>query len=1144
MNRNACFILIVTLAAQGWWGLSSAIAAESPDQDKLTAGFLDPPSEARPAAYWAWLNGVVDRAQLTRELEEMKAAGVSKYYIFECGAKDPDQIVPPGPAFMGPESLEAIGYAIREAGRVGMELGFTTSSSWNCGGTWVEPEHASMGLFQSEVKVEGPARFSQVLPFPKVPAKAPKGPDGMPRFYRDVAVLAVPESDQTPGYEFVFELAAPGPHTIQRVVLYNTRTDDPDRHGPMQRFAKDFTVSVSTTVPDHESFEEVVRGTLEPKTGPQEFRFDPVEARHLRLTVLTGHNPREKRVELGEFEAYTPEGKNVALKYFTDGSGGGANLLRYSSAAAKSGDWSAGNIYDRAKSGPGGSWRSGPPPIVIEDVGSVVDLTDRIAADGKLDWDVPPGHWTIMRMVCTNTGQGLAIPSPNSHGLAIDHFSADATRMHFQYLIDKLQEQLGPLKETALSTMYVCSYELRGAAWTPDFLDQFQKRRGYDMTRYLPVLFGSTLKNRQIAERFEFDYRKTQGDLLVDAFYKSARDISHEYGLLLCAEAGGPGPPTHNVPVDALKALGVMDIPRGEFWTDLHLWVVKETACASHVYGKGIVDMEAFTSWQHWQNGPFELKPFADRAMCDGTNHFTFHTSPHVPPEAGAPGWVYHAGTHMGPSLAWWPKAKPFIDYLSRSCYLLQQGLFVGDVCYYYGDQAYNFVPPKHVDPSLGAGYDYDVTNTEVLLTRMDVQNGRIVLPDGMSYELLVLPEREDVNLDVLEKLEKMVRAGATIVGRKPTRSNGLADFRRRDAQVKALADKLWGPCDGRNVKEHAYGKGRVIWGRRLGNVLRERGLGPDFQFRAPRDADLDYIHRRVGDTDVYFVVNRKMRWEKVDCRFRVLGKVPELWDPGTGEIRRPAVYRNEADTTVVPLRLAPAGSVFVVFREGSERPHLVAGAPREVCQVSSTGDGQIEVVAFRGGTYPMKTDRQEVFSVDVPAVAAPRTIAGPWTVRFPEGWGAPAETELTELISWTEHAEEGIKYFSGVATYENRFEVPGELLGEGKRLFLDLGRVGKIAEVTLNGRPLGTLWRPPFELDITEAVKSGKNRLVVEVANTWSNRLVGDANSPDGKKYCNTNMKNSLTWEVPWKETPLQESGLIGPVRLVPAVKKVVTLP
>ena len=953
----------------------------------LAEGFADPPPSARPAAYWAWLNGCVSLPQLTRELTEMKDKGISKLYIFECGAKDPEGVIPAGPAFMGPESVKAIGYAIREATRLGMELGLTTSSSWNAGGSWVTPEHASMGLFRSETTVKGPVRFSQELPFPPVPAKAPKGADALPVYCRDVAVLAVPEP--------------------------------------------------------------------------------------------------------------------------------------------------------------------GPRAIVIRDLDSIVDLTDRLDAEGRLVWDVPPGDWVIMRFVCTNTGQGLAIPSPNSQGLAIDHFSAEATRMHFQYFIDKLQEEVGRLDATALTTMYLCSYELRGAAWTPNFLEEFKRRRGYEMTPYLPVLFGARVASQEVTERFLYDYRKTQGDLLVDAFYKTAAEICHEHGLLLCAEAGGPGPPTHNVPVDALKAQGVLDVPRGEFWTDLHIWVVKETACAAHVYGKGVVDMESFTSWRHWQDGPFELKPFADRAMCGGTNHFTFHMSPHNPPEAGLPGRAYHAGTHMGSNLAWWPKAGPFIEYLARCSYLLQQGLFVGDVCYYYGDQAYNFVPPKHVDPSLGYGYDYDVAGAEVILTRMKVDGGRIVLPDGLSYELLVLPDREDVDLGVLEKLEQLVMAGATVVGRKPTRSNGLAEHRNRDRQVQRLADRLWGPCDGKRVTEHAYGKGKIVWGRSLREILRDRGIGPDFAFVGRDDqTSLDYIHRRVGSDDVYFVRNASMREEEVDCVFRASGKTPELWMPDTGQIRGQLVYRVVDGGTKVPLRLAPAGSVFVVFRGTARQDHIVSVSrngirlfpgsaetlpERASVDVLPGADGGLELLASERGTYVLETAQGERLTVEAKPPAAPRQISGPWRVRFPEGWGAPASADFADLISWTEHPQDGIKYFSGIATYEKQFELPASPLEEGNRVVLDLGRVRFVADVYLNGKRLGILWKPPFRLDVTEAARPGENRLIVEVANLWSNRLVGDARSPEGVRYCHTNIGRSLTSKMPWKETPLLESGLLGPVRLVP---------
>jgi hypothetical protein len=948
-----------------------------------TGGFASPPLSACPAVYWVWVNGLTNKQRLTHELEEMRAKGISGVYIFDVGARDPKGIVPEGPAFMGPESLKAIGHAVREATRLGLDVGIVTSSSWNCGGPWVTPEHASMGLFHCQVTVNGPAQFSEALPFPTLPRKAPKGSDGLPAYYKDVAVLAVPQ------------------------------------------------------------------------------------------------------------------------------------------------------------------------PLIIEDTNDIVDLTDRVGKDGHLAWNVPPGEWTVLRFVCANTGLSLRLPSPNSHGLAIDHFNSQATKMHFDYFIDRLHHELG------------------------SFLEEFKKRRGYDMTNFLPVLSGSIVQNHEITERFRYDYRKTLGDLLVDAFYRTARQESNRHGLLLCAEAGGPGPPLHQVPVDALKALGALDIPRGEFWKDHNVWVVKETACASHIYGKKIVDMEAFTSWRHWQDGPFDIKGLADLALCGGTNHFTFHTSAHNPPGAGLPGWVYHAGTHISPSLVWWPKAKPFIDYLSRCCYLLQQGLFVADVCYYYGDQGFNFVPPKHIDPSLGPGYDYDVTNAEVILTRMDVKNGKIVLPDAMSYEVLVLPDRDDIDWAVLKKIERLVKAGATVVGRKPTSSNGLTDYPHRDIKVRNLANKLWGPCDGKNCTQHSYGKGKIIWGKTLREILQARGAGPDFSFRSRngRESKLDYIHRRTKSDDIYFVSNQNECWEQVDCVFRVFGRAPEIWRPDTGDIRRQVVYDFVKAGTRVPLCLPPAGSVFVVFRGdpisqkyGEMGTRQVAGedhfvslkkdntplfpatrkTPQELesIEILPGEQNKLEVQVYKSGTYTLKTAQGKEITVKVETAPAMREITGPWEIRFPQGWGAPASKVLPELISWTEDSQEGIRYFSGIATYYKELNIPSGQLAADRRIFLDLGRVRFVTEVYLNDKSLGILWKPPFRVDITDAAKPGRNQLVIEVANTWSNRLVGDARSPQNKRYCQTNMTHSLTWSMPWKDTPLLESGLLGPVHLIVARRFSLPLP
>ncbi len=1095
MTVRHCVLICLSVVAANLMGSAAPSYA-----DALLEGFHNPPLPARPSVYWAWVNGLTDKEQMTVELEEMKAKGIGGVYIFDIGARDPAGIVPEGPAFMGPESLDAIGHTVREATRLGMEVGLVTSSSWNCGGPWVPPKYASMGLYHRQITVTGPTRLEESLPLPALPARAPRGPDGKPAYVQDVAVLAIPSPQRLAGHEFVFELFPPGTHTIDRVVLCNTLSGDENRYGPAHLFASDFAVYASVESAEPTSFREIVRATLEPNAEAQTFRFEPIRARYIKLVILSGHNSQFDRVQLGEFEVYSTDGINVVNAYHPDGSKTAASLLHSSGALGTEteANWTAANIHDGARSGPGGSWSSaGLPPLILEAPSVVVDVTDRIDANGRLDWDVPEGEWILMRFVCANTGLSLRLPSPNSGGLAIDHFSAEATKFHFQYLLDKLHEELGDFEDTALKQMYVCSYELSGSTWTPDFLAQFAKRRGYDMTRYLPVLAGCALKDHEAAQRFEYDYRKTLGDLLVDAFYKAAAELSNEHGLLLCAEAGGPGPPLHQVPVDALKALGALDIPRGEFWKHHNVWVVKETACAAHIYGKRQVDMEAFTSWRHWQDGPFDLKEIADRAFCDGANHFTFHTSAHNPSSTDRPGWVYHAGTHMNPSLAWWPKAKPWVDYLSRCSYLLQQGLFVADVCYYYGDQGYNFVPPKHIDPSLGFGFDYDVTNREVILTRMSVKGGRLTLPDGMRYELLVLPERDDIDLAVLKKLEQLVAYGATVVGPKPNRSNGLVDFARRDAEVRTIADRLWGPCNGTTIKEHAYGKGEIIWGRTLRDILKQRGIGPDFAAYSPRSDiqyPLDYIHRRTAEADIYFVSNQQNRWEDVACVFRVSDRVPQLWMPDTGQIRACEFDRDDEGNTRVPLRLAPYGSVFVVFREKTEERPMVQ---------------------------------------EVPASQNGQTIGGPWEVRFAPGWGAPALKTFPELISWTESEDKGVKYFSGIASYHNEFDVTADRLAPDRRIVLDLGEVRFVAEVYVNGQSQGILWKPPYQVDITDAVRPGANALVVEVANTWSNRLVGDARSPEGPTFCRTNIDKSLTWEVPWKDTPLLDSGLFGPVRL-----------
>jgi hypothetical protein len=790
---------------------------------------------------------------------------------------------------------------------------------------------------------------------------------------------------------------------------------------------------------------------------------------------------------------------------------------------------------------------AGQAKLTIEAKDSILDLTEKLNANGQLNWKVPLGKWTIVRFVCANTGERLKVPTPASDGLATDHFSGQATQSYIQYLTDRLEQRLGDLRETALKQLYLPSYEVRGAIWTPDFVERFREYRGYDPTRYLPALIGYTIKDEDLTGRFVYDFRKTLGDLLVDAYYRTACEFARRVGLGVEAEAGGPGPPVHQVPVDALKALGAIDEVRGEFWpwrTDREqLWVVKETACAAHIYGHRRVHMEAFTGFRHWQDGPFDLKPSADRAFCEGMNHVVWHTSCHQPPEAGKPGWVYGAGTHLTPNIVWWAKAKPFLQYLSRCSFMLQQGHFVGDVCYYYGDQGFNFVPPKHVDPSLGFGYDYDVVNAQVILDRMRVRNGQLVLLDGMRYELLVLPDRDDIDFQVLQKIADLVKAGATVVGPKPTRSTGLTGYPDYDRKVTKLADSLWADCNGKTLLEHRCGKGRIIWGRLLRQILLERGVGPDFSYTGEKeDADLDYIHRHTPQADIYFIRNKRMRPESVNAHFRVSGKVPKLWFPDTGRIVEQFVYEQTADGTRVPLKLGPAGSLFIVFCKSDERLHLISADSG--LTVTEVAENKVHVTASKNGLYELKTSDARTVKFRINEISPEIRLTGPWKVCFPTGEGAPDSVSLDKLVSWTDHENPGVRYFSGIARYEKEFAVARQWLNDGSRLYLDLGRLWSVGEVFLNGQSLGIVWKPPYRVDITEAVGPGSNRLEVEVANAWANRLVGDAQLSQGQRRCRTNITGSGTPQKPWREVPLRESGLLGPVRLVMTIEKTIALP
>jgi hypothetical protein len=751
-----------------------------------------------------------------------------------------------------------------------------------------------------------------------------------------------------------------------------------------------------------------------------------------------------------------------------------------------------------------------------EDTGAkdVLDLTTAMSPDGQLRWNAPQGTWEILRIGYTSSGAVTSTSSGAWQGLAIDYLDRTAFEQYWREVIDPLLDDARPYLGRTLRYLATDSWELGGMNWTPKFREEFRTRRGYDLLGYLPVVAGRIVDTRETSTRFLNDFRRTVGDLIISQHYAVFAELAARHGLGIHPESGGP----HGAPIDALETLGASAFPQTEFWArsanhrirDEDRFFVKEASSAAHIYGRTIVAAEGPTSigpqWDEsiWDN----LKPSFDQAVCEGLNRLIWHTFTSSPKEAGLPGQEYFAGTHLNPNVTWWNEAGALLGYINRTQFLLQQGQPVADVVYYYGDHVPNFVQLKSFDPArVLPGYDYDVTDENVLINRMKVRDGRIVLPEGVSYRLLVLPERSGISLEALRAVRRLVREGAVVLGTKPVRATGLAD----DREVRAIAGELWGT-----------GALRVRGGHTARELLASLGVPPDLE--CP-NASLDYVHRQAGGADIYFV--RSTRPEQVNAlvTLRVAGRTPELWRPENGEIEPAVEYDFTKDArTRMPLRLEPYGSVFVVFRRPAGR-HAVEVAPASAPYRIRLAEGRLESGA--AGRFTVRMSTGENLTAEVPRLPEPKVLGPEWTVEFAPGWGAPARVVFEGLRSWTENSNPGIRYFSGTAKYSTSFRLTAKDLAPGRLLELDLGEVRELARVRLNGRDLGVLWKKPFRVPASSAVRAGENHIEIDVTNFWPNRLIGDQRLPPEQRLTHTNITKFRA------DSPLLPSGLLGPVLL-----------
>lgn len=766
-------------------------------------------------------------------------------------------------------------------------------------------------------------------------------------------------------------------------------------------------------------------------------------------------------------------------------------------------------------------------------VAEVVDISSYFdAKTEKLNWN-NSGAYDIYRYISSNSGEMLKLPSKNSVGPIIDHFDADATEAHFNYVINKLKTIVdGDFKGSSLRSLYLASYEALGNVWTESLPDKFKSLNGYDIFKYIPALFDDHFFSAEITKKLKKDFQYTLSELMIDNFYRKAKEISNENGLLINSESGGPGFPLHNVPVEPLKSLGVMDLPRGEFWINHNrlnedgidiLRVVKEASSASHIYGRGIVEEEAFTTFQHWQEGPFDMKPAGDRAFAEGMNKVVVHGSSHNPKGTGNPGIAYGAGTHYNDKRVWWPMVKPFNEYLARISNVLQKTDFVADVLYYYGSAVPNFAGHKNGRFSVGPGFDYEVINTEIL-KQLTVQDGQIILPTGGKFKLLSLESEAEIDPEVLLKLKELTANGAKVISEKPKKVIERKNLPALRLSTKDI-DMLWADHDAKNSK------GKILSGISPLDMLKNMQVEPDIDYADSEFSTLDYIHFKKGVTDYYFVRNTTDQWVSRSCSFRQPRKVPEIWDPVTGEISGVGIYKNIGQSTNLPMTFPPFGSMFVVFSPGNNSALY--------SDIVSTQLSLPKLQHTSAGTLFLESGKFELVGKEMNTTVSNYVkklpVDGAWEVFFPKGQHTPEKVIFPALTSWTESNINAIKYFSGAAKYMKTFQYDiNSIELKGKKVYLDLGDLSKVGKVWLNGTLLGILWAKPYRLDITDVLRPGDNLLEIEVANTWSNRLKGDAIT--GQEFTNTNIKSTNIdglnkIRLPWKEVPLIKSGLLGPV-------------
>jgi hypothetical protein len=1022
-------------------------------QNALESAFITAPDSIQTSVYWYWLSGNVSKKGVIRDLEAMKKVGINRAFIGDIGLND----VPSGKVkFRSDEWWDILHTALKTATRLNIQIGIFNGPGWSqSGGPWVRPEQAMRYLTASEIMVKGPVSLNRQLARPQAD-------------FQDVKVLAYPvPADYDTGFS-ALSTGLPLHQGQQFSLDINT--------------AKPYTVRSVTISTFHDPV--YFEGDIQVKTNN-----DYVTVKHFTVdrrgpALNHGFIPWGKAVV--SIPATTSSSFRLLLTKISSNSG--ITELKLSAAARV--DSYMEKTLAKAWQTEDLDWNAyqwGPQRDELSaysiDPGKIIDISKYMDAEGRLNWNVPPGNWMIERTGMTPTNVRNVPATPETTGFETDKMSVAHIGEHFDAYLGEILRRIPPEDRKTFTVVVADSYETGSQNWTDRLIPEFNKTYGYDATPFIPVLQGKIVGGANLSDRFLWDLRRLIADDVAYNYIGGLRELSHKHGLTTWLENYG----YFGFPAEFLQYGGQSDEVAGEFWCEGHLGNVENKAASSaaHIYGKTRVSAESFTSaGNHWRRYPAMLKARGDRFFTDGINNTLLHVYIHQPEDDPKPGLGAWFGTEFNRANTWFFDSDIFIKYIKRCNLLLQQGQYVADVAYFIGEDA-----PKLMgitDPELPRGYSFDYINSEVIKNSLTVKEGKLTLPNGISYSILVLPKLKTMRPELLSKIKELVENGAVVLGPKPERSPSLQGYPRADDQVRSMANELWGNIDGAKNKIHHYGKGLVISGMNMQEALDLVKLIPDCKTGTNDDGVL-FIHRQLEEGAIYFISNQKNEPVDIVAQFRIAGKEPELWDAVSGTVRDLPSFWQTAGTTSIPLHLAPNGSSFILFRkDGTKGDTARSNYPKSMKSIA---------------------------------------IIKPWTVVFDSKGRGPEKPVLFDtLTDWSLHANDSIKYYSGTAYYHNTFKL--EKPEDGIKYVIDLGVARDIAKVSVNGVELGGAWTPPYQVDITRALKRGENKLEIKVVNTWVNRLLGDALLP-------ANRRKTAALFGPDPGAGLEPSGLLGPVKI-----------